>query len=463
MAHLLSAYYKALIPVSQTFSATGTAQTFIVPVNLIGGTITVDMAGAAGGTYSTASGGLGGRVQCVLPATPGDTWTLAAGTAGITSPNLAYATSFRGGGGFGNSQYGGGGGGESDIRVGGTALANRKVVAGGGGGAGNPNYSTSLSPVVGGAGGGTTAGDGGGAGYKGFGATPTAKGTNGPNGSHDGVQNDGGRGPNFGQNQGGGGGGGYWGGGGGGCEATTANGGGGGGGGSSYADPAATSVVHTQGYQAGNGYITLTYLTSTYVLNDSEAFTATENPLSTTDSRGLTWTPYGAAVFDSSAGAGGFGRCKTGPLAWGGNGDICTVDEGQANGQLQLVTGIGNASQGYGIAFRVGPYTGVNGYLALIVTTATGTQAFFYVQKYVAGTYSSVYAGTVNLTGANRRIKVQMNGTAVLAQCCTSDGLTVLDSVAFTDSSFSANTRHGIAGYAGGSVSFFMDYWEFDV
>lgn len=243
---------------TQLFSATGAAQTWVVPAGVT--SVTVDMAGASGGNYTPALGGKGGRVQCVLPATPGASWQLNVGKTGITAPNLAYATSFPGGGGFGNSAFGGGGGGESDIRIGGTALANRKVVAGGGGGCGNNVETTPGNGVAGGAGGGLTGGDGSGtAGYVGHGGTQAAKGANGPNASHDAVQNDGGRGPNFGDNQGGGGGGGYWGGGGGGCEPSTSNGAGGGGGGSSFADAIATSVVHTQGYQTGDGYIRLTW------------------------------------------------------------------------------------------------------------------------------------------------------------------------------------------------------------
>ena len=252
----------------QTFSYTGSAQTWTVPAGVT--SVTIDM--AAGQGFDTAflgagTAGKGGRVQCVLPANAGDTWQINVGGGNRITP---FNGTSNGGGANGKGGSGGGpGGGATDIRIGGTALANRKVTAGAGGGDSSSGFGGGLSGR-GGDGGDTT------------GATaPTADPGGGNNqalGGGGGTQSAGGAGghvtPGFGTSGGagslgvggpgatdytgaGGGGAGYYGGGGGG----DATGGGcsGGGGGSSYTDAGATSVVHTQGYRSGDGYVTLTW------------------------------------------------------------------------------------------------------------------------------------------------------------------------------------------------------------
>ncbi|WP_456237613.1 tail fiber domain-containing protein [Hymenobacter monticola] len=151
------------------------------------------------------------------------------------------------------------------MRAGGTDLASRVLVAGGGGGGGNPGpYGPGLGTGYdGGGGGGTTALDGQALG--GGGGTASAGGAGGAAPySYSGGNGSIGQGGMGGRDQpgspsgrGGGGGGGYYGGGGGAYEPSSGSAGGGGG--SSYANPTMTTgVVHTQGYQSGNGYVTIT-------------------------------------------------------------------------------------------------------------------------------------------------------------------------------------------------------------
>ncbi len=225
---------------TQTFSYTGSVQTFTVPACVT--SITVTASGAAGGTGPTYGnlGGLGGRVVCVYSVAVGQVLNIYVG--GQTGYN---------GGGPGATTYGASGGGASDIRLGGTALANRVIVAGGGGG-GGVNCFASSNP--GGAGGGTTGASGWQCSlqtsYVGTGGTPTSGGTSLGALGTSGSLGQGGTG-NL-SSYGGGGGGGYYGGGGGSY--------GGGGGGSSYTDPVTvTNVIHTQGIQSGNGLITFAY------------------------------------------------------------------------------------------------------------------------------------------------------------------------------------------------------------
>lgn len=204
---------------TRTFEASDTLQTFTVPSTCT--YIDIDCTGAG-------SGNKGGRVQCRLKVTPNQTLYLAV----ATTSNPYNAT---------------------DIRTDGTGLTDetslqsRLVVAGGGGWNG---YSG------GGAGGGLVGGNGGGTG-----GTQTAGGTGHKGGW--GYGEDGQFGLGGTSSRGGTGGAGWYGGGGGGCDTgqffyqylTT-----GGGGGSSYTHPTLCSAVrHTQGYQSGNGYMTLTY------------------------------------------------------------------------------------------------------------------------------------------------------------------------------------------------------------
>lgn len=253
-----------------TFSYTGGPQSWTVPAGVT--SITVDAKGAGGGNGNAMPGANGGRVQATLQVTPGSTLYFYVGGKGTdgqgASVDQASPGGFNGGGngGFDNSgqvENGGGGGGASDIRSAGNTLSDRLIVAGGGGGGAagffslnNPsgaggglvgqsaaNYS---NLAIGGGGGSQVAG---GSAFAGRGATPGALGIGG-NGSTN-------------QNAWGsaGGGGGYYGGGGGsGVLDHSAGYSAGGGGGSSYTDPAlASAVVHTQGYQSGNGEIIITY------------------------------------------------------------------------------------------------------------------------------------------------------------------------------------------------------------
>jgi Glycine rich protein len=200
---------------------TGAPQTYTVPAGV--GGLQVDMTAAEGANVS-APGGRGGRVQALLAVRPGQTLTIVVGGQGAGGSG-GYATGGNG------SQGGGGGGGASVILTGGTALANRVLVAGGGGG-------SSDSGDSGGNGGGLEGGYGSGRGSA-AGGDQAGGGSGSPQGGNGG-------GPGT-----GGGGGGYF-GGEGGADLTS------GGGGSSYAGAGTSAVLHTQGYQAGNGYVTLT-------------------------------------------------------------------------------------------------------------------------------------------------------------------------------------------------------------
>ena len=255
----------------------------------------IDCVGAAGGRgafkYTPTSSIIiskasnGGRVECDLSVTPGDTIYVYVGGAGSSNyteseydamprdsaPEIIPG-GFNGGGNGGKYKYAnnwmvwaGSGGGMSDIRVGGSAIENQVVVAGGGGASvlkGLPP--TTDDTYFGGAGGGLIGGTG-----ENVGANPFATGgTQSSGGLGSGITNrdssaDGGRG------FGGwspiacvGGGAGYYGGGGGadmyfmGSLVLR-----GAGGGSSYTDPnLCTNVVHTQGYSgaSGDGYVVIT-------------------------------------------------------------------------------------------------------------------------------------------------------------------------------------------------------------
>jgi hypothetical protein len=137
----------------QTFSYTGSMQTFTVPSCV--SSITVDVRGAQGANAldkltTNSSGGLGGRAQAVITVTAGQVLNIFVGGVGNTNGNGGY----NGGGAGGTSSAGGscsggpagGGGGASDIRVGGVALTNRIIVGGGGGGAGRDYCNGSCQP-----------------------------------------------------------------------------------------------------------------------------------------------------------------------------------------------------------------------------------------------------------------------------------------------------------------------------
>jgi hypothetical protein len=270
---------EAVTHSSTTFSYMGTAQTFTVPTCIT--SITVDATGAAGGSSSMGgTGGLGGRVQGTIPVSAGAVLDVYVGGAGqLASSSATNVGGYNGGGTAllgGVDCYGttvascsATGGGASDIRTSPYGLANRIVAAGGGGGSGCDN---SAPYDNGGAGGGLVGQEGVGGesayGYEGAGGGGTQ--SAGGAGATYIVANtctwpipSGSGAPGVGGNAscataasvidtfGGGGGGGYY-GGGAGCAI-------GGGGGSSYTVGGSSAVTHTQGYQAGNGYVTITW------------------------------------------------------------------------------------------------------------------------------------------------------------------------------------------------------------
>ncbi len=246
--------------IAQTTSYT-TVGTYTFTVGSGYSAVTIDMAGAQGGTsYYGSPGGLGGRVQCILNVTTGQVLTVYVGGAG-SNYNLGTTSGGANGGGGGAGggigyYYGAGGGGSSDIRTGGTALTNRVVVAGAGGGGGN-NCADVTS--VGGFGGGLVAGTGQDCStpvetYCGQGGSQTAGGLGATGYSAPAGTFGAGAGWTSYSYSGGGGGGWY----GGGAAAY-----GGGGGGSSYTGTGTSAVVHTTGYRTGNGYVNITPLPPT--------------------------------------------------------------------------------------------------------------------------------------------------------------------------------------------------------
>jgi RHS repeat-associated protein len=243
---------------SQTFSYTGSGQTWTVPAGVT--EITVDAFGAQGGGGTS----LGGEAKSTVSVTPGETLDVYVGGAGG-----APAGGFNGGGsgntfsvGGGYQGSGPGGGGASDVRRG-SGWSGRLVVAGGGGGG--------LGNLPGGAGGGTSGeagavtsqavgfgSPGGGGTQLGGGAAGSECCTTGPTAGGVGV---GGNGAAA-NTAGGGGGGGYFGGGGSGSAYVTTPGYEGyfpmgGGGGSSYTSGVLSST--STGVRTGNGQVVITW------------------------------------------------------------------------------------------------------------------------------------------------------------------------------------------------------------
>jgi hypothetical protein len=117
------------------FTVTGGDQSYTVPAGVT--SLTVEIAGAQGGSDMSGGGGLGGYGDIItgtLAVTPGETLTVIVGSNGLTNyGGTYYAVSTFGGGApanAGNNYFGGAGGGRSAIRRGATELA----TAGGGGG-----------------------------------------------------------------------------------------------------------------------------------------------------------------------------------------------------------------------------------------------------------------------------------------------------------------------------------------
>lgn len=233
-------YRRAFDPV--TFTENGL---WVVPAGI--NKIAVDCVAAAGLWYSVRDQdnlpGYGGRVQCTLTVTPKQTLYIYVGKVPTTAAVASYnASDIR----TNNA-------GETDA----TSLQSRLIVAGGGGGGvsgGSKRYGSN-----GGNGGGLTGASGttGGFASAGGGGTQTAGGAAGQGSGHEhGVAGSFGLGGNGYSTAGGAG---WYGGGGG------ALGGhnsifyhSGGGGGSSYTHPTlCANVVHTQGFNKGAGYVTI--------------------------------------------------------------------------------------------------------------------------------------------------------------------------------------------------------------
>lgn len=259
---------------TQTFSYTGGSQTWTVPTAVE--LVDVDMAGGQGG----GAGGQGGRAQVQIGTTPGDVLTIDVGGQ-PSAANGSYGGISGGNGGGSTVASGFGGGGASTLLAPGYAVNTYAAVAGGGGGAGgagsgDPTTTTGGGGGAGGGGNGTggslgqtftgdepgsgglagttsTGGAGGAGGGAGAAGSAGSTSSGGAGGAGAGVS-----GSLGGGSGGGGGGGGFYGGGGGG-GGNNQSAGGGGGGGASYADPNAVGVAFTEGFQAGNGYCTLTW------------------------------------------------------------------------------------------------------------------------------------------------------------------------------------------------------------
>jgi hypothetical protein len=268
---LIASDAVAAPPVSLAY--TGATQTYSVPSDGSVCALTVDLAGANGGTATSGTGGTGGSVSATVTVPVGATVSIDVGGAGVSTAGINDHTGAAGG--FGGGATGGdaagaagaGGGGATTVQVNGTVV----LVAGGGGGGGGAvggggaggssgGAGTDASAVPGsnpGSGGTPTAGGAGGA-SPGAGASVGTDGTAGTGGA-------GGATTNGSAGGGGGGGGGYF-GGGGGSGATTPNSGGGAGGGSGFADSATTSGVTTGTTTqdgSGNGAAQITPLTGT--------------------------------------------------------------------------------------------------------------------------------------------------------------------------------------------------------
>lgn len=241
MKAVLSKQYQYFKRINRTFNVSNSFQEYTVPTGCT--SLNVDCV-ASKGNNGTGTAGKGGRVQCTLTVTPGQTLYFYIGATNSVNSTAEYNA--------------------SDIRTDntgvtdGTSLNSRLLVAGGGGsGANLPNSSNSW----GGNGGGTTGAYGGYGStgdYGGSGGSQSAGGAGRSGGSTGsfGLGGNGGR-PSGSTYLGGAGGGGWYGGGGGGGSTNfkTLSGGGGG---SSYTSASCSNVVHTQGFQDGNGYITIT-------------------------------------------------------------------------------------------------------------------------------------------------------------------------------------------------------------
>jgi hypothetical protein len=241
---------------SETFSYTGSEQTWTVPSDVT--EVTAKCYGAGGDTGGSSNvPGTGGYGEKTFDVSPGETLYIYVG--GAASGNSGGWN----GGGDGSStsnENGGGGGGGSDVRQGGNTLSDRVTIAAGGGGAGGVYDNTYGDGGDGGGDSGqngeigdsssSNAGEGGGGGTQSSGG-PAGADDDGTVNATSGSLGSGGTGSSQDGRGGAGGGGGYYGGGGGGAGT---NGGGGGGGGSSLG----TTTTVGGGYD-GNGEVVIEY------------------------------------------------------------------------------------------------------------------------------------------------------------------------------------------------------------
>jgi len=382
--------------VTQTFSYTGSAQSFVVPSGVTSVSVKIWGAGGAG---SDGSGGSGAFLKGTLAVTSGQTLTIVVGGGGSFSTSAVSAGGYGGGGASGGA-YGGSGGGYSGIFSSATlSQANVLALAAGGGGGGY--YGDSSYGGAGGATAGTNGGNAASTSYtSGRGATITAAGTGGQyNGTDNrngyiGTALQGAAGNSFSaaySYYGGGGGGGYY------------------GGGSGYSSGSTTNFSSAGG--GGSSYI-------------SGSLTATTNTVGTTSNAGAaTQAPGNAETgYVSGIGNGGAGSISA-TTGKGGNGLItityntvaCTTPAAQPTA---LTFGTTSATSITGSFTALG--TAPSGYLILRSTSSTAPTP-------VNGT-SYTTGNTVNL-GGNSYYVIQGSATTANA-------------TAFTDSALTSNTRY---------------------
>ena len=266
VAVVLPSAAGASVPAVDTFSYTGSVQTYTVPSGV--SSVYVAVAGAQGGSTSgsyQSAGGDGGTVSGLLSVSSGETINVLVGQQGGTaSAGTAGGAGGYGGGGVGGlgSASGAGGGGGSFLYTGSSLSQGSVLVAGGGGGGGGFGVSDGCDGGAGGDPGG--AGEGAscsGTAYGGGGATDTAGGAAGAGivmTATAGTALQGGAGGGGdGYDAGAGGGGGYYGGGGGGGYIY----GNGGGGGASWVSSAVSSPTYATGNQSGNGTVIIETIT----------------------------------------------------------------------------------------------------------------------------------------------------------------------------------------------------------
>ncbi len=243
---------------SQTFSFTGTTQTFVVPNGI--SSLTIETWGAQGGANWVNNVNFGGYSKGTFTATAGQVLEIRAGGQPTTT-----AGGYNGGG--TGDGAGKGGGGASDVRIAPYTLNDRIIVGGGGGGAGF----WSSEHLIGGIGGGLTGGDGmrtSTVNMGGLGGTQTGGGAHGTcasfsNTTMAGAFGNGGNagGAGCGCESYGGGGGWYGGASSGNCR--------GGGGGSGYILPTATNTLFAAGTSTANGKVVISYSSGTTTFTTS--------------------------------------------------------------------------------------------------------------------------------------------------------------------------------------------------